>query len=241
MKNHLKRLATPKTWKIKRKGLTFVTRPTQRGHSLVFSLPLNVILRDHLKHAKTTKEVKYILHEKEVLVDEQRQQDYRVAVGFLDVIRIPILKETYRVVLDYLGRLTLIAIPEKEAHLKICRIIRKTVLQEKKHQLNLNDGRNILLEGKDAYCVGDSVVIDLKTKKITQHLPLREGAFVYLLGGKHMGALGAIKHIKGQDAVFHTSTGEEYITPKTYAFVVGEGKPALHLVEEKKHDKEKHK
>lgn len=237
MKNHLKRLATPKTWKIKRKGFTFVTRPTSRGQSFAFSLPLNIVLRDHLKHAKTTKEVKYILREKEILVDEQRQRDHRVAVGFLDVVRIPVLKESYRLVVDYLGRLHFITIPEKEAHLKICRIVRKTVIPGKKLQLNLNDGRNILLEGKDTLHVGDSVVLDLKTKKITNHLPLQQGAFVYLIGGKHMGSLGTVKEVKEQSLIFQPLQGNHFLTPKSYAFVVGEGKPALHLYDEKKQEK----
>jgi len=40
MKNHLKRIATPRTWVIDRKAETFITRPKPGAHSLYFGMSL---------------------------------------------------------------------------------------------------------------------------------------------------------------------------------------------------------
>jgi len=60
IERHLSRLAMPKAWKIKRKGIKWVTRPLPGPHSFKLGLPLNVLLRDILKLSKTTKETKSI-------------------------------------------------------------------------------------------------------------------------------------------------------------------------------------
>ena len=69
MKNHLKRIASPKTWAIARQGATFVVRPNPGAHSLAMGLPLSLILRDLLQLASTMSEAKKILHRREVLPD----------------------------------------------------------------------------------------------------------------------------------------------------------------------------
>ena len=68
MKNHLKRISAPKTWKINRQENTFVIRPTASGHQLGSGLPLGVILRDFLKLVNTTSEVKKLLASDELEV-----------------------------------------------------------------------------------------------------------------------------------------------------------------------------
>ena len=60
-KNHLKRIASPKTWKIGRKLHTFISRPNPGPHSLPMGMPLNIVLRDLLKFADTSYEVRKIL------------------------------------------------------------------------------------------------------------------------------------------------------------------------------------
>ena len=62
-KSHLKRLAVPKTWDIKKKGIKFVTRPNLGAHPRKLSVPINLVIRDLLSYAKSNKEVKYILSE----------------------------------------------------------------------------------------------------------------------------------------------------------------------------------
>ena len=98
MKNHLKRIATPRTWVIDRLSRTFITRPKPGAHSLAQGMPLSVILRDMVKVASTTAEVKKILNNKEVLVDGKRRKDHRLIVGLFDIISIPELKQQFRIV-----------------------------------------------------------------------------------------------------------------------------------------------
>ncbi|MBW2977059.1 30S ribosomal protein S4e, partial [Candidatus Woesearchaeota archaeon] len=53
MSKHLKRNFAPRNWKIKKKGMKFVTKPSPGPHKMNMSLPLNVIMRDILNCAKT--------------------------------------------------------------------------------------------------------------------------------------------------------------------------------------------
>lgn len=231
MKNHLKRLAVPRTWKIKRKGIVFITRPNTLGNPLPFALPLNVVFRDVLKYAKTTKEVKSILQEKEIFVDGRRKKDHQDAVGLFAVLSIPLLKEHFRLVFDALGRLTLIAIDEKEATHKVRKLIGKTVVKGNKIQLHFNDGTNVLVsQGEQAeHHVGDSALFDLKTSKMSKRLPFQKGVSVYLIGGKHMGALGTVETVSGESFLFKAADGHTFSTPRQYAFVVGAEKPLITL------------
>ena len=46
----------------------------------------------------------------------------------------------------------------------------------------------------------DSLVVDLLKNSVIKHLPLKEGANIYVLGGKHMGSLGTIEKVVEGDA-----------------------------------------
>ena len=104
-KKHLKRLNAPKSWKIKRKGIKFITRPNPGAHSFSLGMPINIVLREIFEYAKTTKEVKNILNNKEVLINGVRRKDHRFIVGFMDIIAIPGIKAYFRVLLDKKGKL----------------------------------------------------------------------------------------------------------------------------------------
>ena len=229
MKNHLKRLAMPRTWVIKRKGNVFLTRPSPSGHGLSFSLSLNAVLRDFLKYAKTTKEVRRILQEQEVFVDTRRKKDHRQALGFLDVLSIPALKVSYRLVFTQRGTLVPIKIDSKEETLKICKLTKKTLLKGGVMQLHFHDGKNLLLpkQDKETYHVGDSVLFDLKKGKIMKRLPFEKGMLVLLVGGSHVGTIGKVTDIVGDELVFESASGDDSKTLKSYAFVVGKETPLI--------------
>lgn len=224
MKNHLKRISAPKNWDIARKTTKYVVKPNPGMHSSGFGVALSFAMRDQLKLARTKKEVKYILQHQEVLVDGKKRKDEKFNVGFMDVISIPLTKQSFRGVFNKKGRVDFKEIPEKEATQKIVRIINKTP-KGKKFQLNLADGRNLLIEKAD-YKVNDSVLIELPSQKIIQHFPLEKGASIILIGGKHLGSIGHIESIEGDKLVFKTEK-TMYETNKKYAFVVGKDKPAI--------------
>ncbi len=227
-KKHLKRLNTPNTWDIQKKGLKYIKRPLPGPHGFNEGVSLTVLLRDILKIAKTYKEVKNILHNHEVLIDGVKRKESKFIVGFMDSIKIPLTKENFRVVLNKKGKLCVIKIDEKESKLKICRIKGKK-MHKGKLQINLSDGRNVLLDKKECK-VGDSVLIEVPKQEIKEVIKLDKGSFVFLIGGKHKGALANVDGIKdkvmkckSKDGVFETS--------KRYAFVIGKEKPLIKVEE----------
>ncbi len=223
MKRHLKRLAAPATWNIKRKSTKFIARPFPNGHSMHLCISLNVFMKEIAGYAKTTKEVKTILHNKPILVNGRRRTDHRSAAGFLDVIEIGDATEAVRVIIDSKGKIGYIKIPAKEAALKVCKIIGKKLIRGNKQQLNLNDGQNFLVTGAEKYNVGDSVVVDIKNNKLGEHLPFGKNATVFLIGGKQIGYLGKIIDINSEKVIIQLQTKdrEEYKTGKESIFVVG--------------------
>ncbi|MBW2978137.1 30S ribosomal protein S4e [Candidatus Woesearchaeota archaeon] len=223
---HLSRLAMPKTWKIKKKGIKWVTKPLAGSHSTELGMPLNLILKDILGYAKTNKEAKNILNHQEILVDGKRRKDPRFIVGLMDVLSIPKIKNSFRMLLDQNGYLYLKKLDEKEAPIKPSKIVGKKPIK-KKIQLNLFDGKNILID-KDNYKVGDSVLIELPSQKIIDRLKLEKNCSIYLTAGKYVGSVGILQEIQ-QDKIIYKTEGKEHITLKKYAFVVGKEKPVIDL------------
>ena len=97
MKNHLKSIAAPRTWKLDRKKRTFIMRPNPGAHKFEFGMPLGVILRDHLNLALTMSEVEKMLNNNEILVDGNHKTDRREVVGLFDIIAVPVLKKYFTV------------------------------------------------------------------------------------------------------------------------------------------------
>jgi len=227
--SHLKRLCMPKTWEIKRKGIKFVVKSNPGPHSLKLSIPVTLIFRDLLGYATNLREVNYILLNNDVLVDGVRRKENRFPVGIFDTIGIKGTKEFFRVVFDK-KKLALLKIEEKEANLKPCKITGKKRIG-KKTQLNLYDGRNLLVD-KDDYKVGDTIVLELPKNNIKSHLKFEKGNLIYLIGGKHIGMSGTIQDMI-KDKVKYKSGEGVFETLKKYAFVVGKDKPLVSIKKDK--------
>ena len=148
VKNHLKRLAAPRTWKIQRKTTVFIKKPNPGPHPLPYSIPIGVALTELLHIAKNTKEVNVILNDNQVFVDGIVRKDPRFPVGLFDVFEIKKTQQYFRVIINTNGFLDFLAIDPSESHIKPCKIIRKTMVN-KKIQLNLYDGKNILTDNKN--------------------------------------------------------------------------------------------
>ncbi len=226
MKNHLKRIASPRGWNINRKENTFVIRPHAGGHSLEHGLALGLVVRDMLHMAKTMSEAKKVIHAEEFLVDGVRRKDHQFMVGLFDTISIPSLKKFYRIILDKKGRIVVITTTAADSVVKPCKIVGKTVLPGGKIQYNLYDGKNLI--GTHAAKVGDSLVLALPSLEVKKVLHLKTGATVFLVKGKQSGAVGHLKAIKGQD-VSYMIEGKEFETSKGHLFVVGENDSLIQL------------
>lgn len=220
VKNHIKRLTIPNTWKgIAKKENKFIIKPAPGPHAKEMSMPLALLLK-RIGIAKTTKECVFILHNTEVLVDGRRIQDTHFPVGFLDVLTIKANNESYRLVLDKNGVLDLVKLENHtNANTKTCKVHAKRVIANGKIQLNLSDGRNVLVE-KTEYKVGDSVVLELPSQNVSKHLKLVPGAKIVLIGGKHGGDHGEVVHVESQALSYKNVDGKEIKTLRAYAYVV---------------------
>jgi small subunit ribosomal protein S4e len=223
-KNHLKSIATPRTWNILRKEKVFVAKANPGPHNQALSIPIVFLMRDMLNFVDTRKEARYILNNKQVLVNGRKVKDHRFPVGRFDVISFPDINEEYQIMLSHKGKL----ISKKvKKGIRPYKIGSKTLIKGGKIQLNFMDGSNLLVE-KDEYNTGDSVIIE--NKKIVDHYVLEKGAIVYLVGGKHIGFSGKIEDIMGDKIIF--SKGNEKIeTLKKYAVVIGKEKPLIPISE----------
>jgi small subunit ribosomal protein S4e len=118
--------------------------------------------------------------------------------------------------------LQLVAIEEVDATWKLVRIEDKTTLKGGRTQLNLHDGRNILLE-KDEYKTGDVLKIQLPDQKVLSHFPMVKGAVAMVISGSHTGGMSTV-----DQQVSTRGSSEDLIefadgfsTVKSNVFVVG--------------------
>jgi small subunit ribosomal protein S4e len=226
IKKHLKTLTVPVSWPIKRKGQTFVIRPFP-GKAFETGMPLSLVLKDMLSYCKTSKEVKALLRDKEIMIDGKRRKEEKYLVGLMDVLSIPLTKEYFRMEINKNKRLELVKIDAEEAGLKILKIIGKTTIKKGFTQLNFFDGRNLTLKG-DKYKIGDSVVVKIPTQEITEHLTFEKGSYAYVTEGGHTGYHGLIEEII--DGSVKIKSGDVvFITPKKTVFVIGKNKPLIKM------------
>lgn len=190
---HLKRIAMPKSWPLPRKEKKFIIRG-KGPHSSKISIPLLIFLRDILKEIKTRKEIKKVLQEGMILIDNRVIKDEKFNVGLFDRIHIKKLEKTFTVHLTKKGKLKILEISKEKANKKPCKIIGKKILKRNKIQINLHDGKNFIVDKKDIR-VGDSAILDIKANKIISYLKLGRGASIFIVGGRHIGESGKISDI----------------------------------------------
>lgn len=224
--SHLKRLIAPKSWKIWKKQTTFITRPIPGPQPKDKCMTPVVLLKEVLNMTKTTREVRHILHEGKLLINQTVRKDVHFPIGFMDIISFPDLKENYLVTYDKWGKFILKKIDNDQAKTKLCKVVGKTVMPKKKTQLNLSGGMNILVT-KDEYKVGDTLKISLPDMKVLKHVKCEKGAHIFLIGGKHIGSTGKlneIKHFKGieEDRIIINNEQGIIETLKGYMFVITE-------------------
>ena len=186
MSDHMKRIAIPRSWPLNKKAHVFTTKQSAGAHSLETSMPVITVLRDILGVCDTAKEAKRIVGNRDVFVDGKAVKNPKAPVGLMDVLSIPKLDADYRVLLNPRGKLALVKIEKDEASWKLCRIEDKTVVKGGKIQLNLHDGRNILLDKND-YKTGDVLKVAFDGQKILEAYPLAAGAAALVSSGNHAG------------------------------------------------------
>ena len=187
-------MSVPKSWPIKRKGIKWITKAAAGTHNLEDSIPLVVVLRDILKITSTLKETRYILNNKDVLVNQKVVNDTKLPIGLFDAISLPKLKKNFRTIYTKNGKLTFIEIEDSEAQKLPLKIKNKTTVSKGKTQLNFTNGWNLLVK-KDTYKTNDVVLFDLKNYKIEKHISFKKGVQVYITSGEHTGKVGTVQDL----------------------------------------------
>jgi len=242
---HLKRLPAPAFWPIHRKEFRWTARPKPGAHEIDRCLPLLLVVRDILHLAKTRKEARFLLSEGNVVVNGRIRRDDTYPVGLMDVIAFPVMNTAYRVLPAPRKGLILHPIPGDEREFKLCQIVNKTCVKGGHLQLNLNDGRNILLRVadpgnpvEDRYETHGTLKLQLPSAEITDYVALTKGVLAVITGGKNIGHWGevvALDEVEGTHSPTITLKGEEddlYTTIIDYVFPIGKGMPWVSLPED---------
>lgn len=241
----LKRKPAPRFWPIHRKEFTWVVKPSSGSHASENCMPIAVVLRDSLGFAKTRREAKTIVAQGKIQVDGQVRRNDDFPLGLADVISVPDVEKSFRVLPSAKG-LILQPIDKEEAKFKLCRIENKKIVKNRGLQLNLHDGSNILIRAADpknlreeAYETLDMVRISLPEKQIIESLKMKEKDYAIITGGKNVGKHGNIVEIekatgkKRRNALvtIEDKKGNRYQTILDFVFAVGETQPLISLPE----------
>lgn len=233
---HITRKEAPWFLKISKKEYKWTVRPSPGPHSLSKSIPLAIILRDYLNFALTLKEAKRVISEGKVLVDGVVRRDYKFPVGLMDVISIPEVGLYYRMVPNRARYIVPIPITEDQAKFKLVRIMNKTAVKGGNIQLNLEDGRNILVAKEDSvkYLTLATLKIEVPSQKILASYPLVENTYGIIIGGKNVGAHGkvikikkAVYKVRKYSIVTIQRDNEVYETNLENVMVIGESTPEI--------------
>ncbi|MFH1106733.1 MAG: 30S ribosomal protein S4e [Candidatus Micrarchaeota archaeon] len=224
-RRHLKKLAKSRVLALPAKGNVWIKKVQPGAHGKDESIALQLFLRDIIRVARTTREAKMVLNAGEVKVDGRTVRDAGYGVGVMDVVSIPKMEKNYQVFMIK-GRLMPVEVSADDAKLKSCRIKDKTILTGGKVQLNLHDGRNILIEKEeDRFNVGDTVRVKLPEYKIESFIKLEKGVNCYAFKGKHAGAVGTLEELIELPGGIPTDArirhgDKEIVTHKDYLFAV---------------------
>lgn len=195
-------------------------------HSAEESIPLSSALRDNLKIARNRKEAEKILGRGEVEVDGKVRKDPKYPLGFMDIVRIPQIGKSWRILYDKKGYLRFHEIDEGESKYKLAKIVGKHPFKGGKSQLSLHDGKTIVGDFGDIR-VDDTVKVSLPDLEVEERISCRTGNLALIIGGKNVGRKGEIKEIieiegTSSDRFLIKTEKEEFQSPEQYIFVIGE-------------------
>jgi small subunit ribosomal protein S4e len=124
-------------------------------------------------------------------------------------------------------------ISEKEAGFKLCKIIGKRNIEGGKIQINLHDGRSLVLPGQTTrqktdveYAPGGAMQLGLPKQNLMGVVPFQTGALGLVIDGRNQGIFGKITtitpgtHARPKIVKIETAT-EAFDTPAEYVIPVG--------------------
>ncbi len=203
---HLKRYMMPAFWPASVKEEKFIVRPSCGPHPISRCLPLQIVVKNVLGLVESTTEARQIIRAGKIKVDGKVRKNPKFPVGLMDIIEIPDISKHYRVDVNRKG-IIVNPIKASEAAHKLCMITSKTTLKGGRTQLNLHDGRNIVLTKQgEKYSVRDSLLITVPGNSISKHFKLQKGSPGTIFLGKNIGISGKIKEVKTRESMTEKST-----------------------------------
>lgn len=164
-----------------RKGTKYVARASRNESS---SVPLVIAIRDMLKLAKTSKEVKGMVHNKILKINGKLVKTINDPIGIFSIIE---ADKKYLLTMLPTGRFVFEETKENSRKLKIMgkRLVKKGLIQ-----YSLHDGTSIL--SKQNFSRGDTLILDFENK-IVKHKTFEIGKEIFVFSGSNIGKIGKIK------------------------------------------------
>jgi len=192
-----------------------------------------IIIREILGYARTSKEAIRIISTGKVKIDGVVRRDHRFPVGLMDVLQIEGAGQVFRVLPRPNRGLVPTPISEKEAGFKLCKIIGKRNIEGGKIQINLHDGRSLILPGQTArqktdseYAPGGAMQLGVPKQNLMGLVPFQTGAMGLVIDGRNQGIFGKITtitpgtHARPKIVKIETAS-EAFDTPAEYVIPVG--------------------
>ncbi|MFQ5711074.1 MAG: 30S ribosomal protein S4e [Candidatus Geothermarchaeales archaeon] len=234
----MKRSMAPSFLPISRKRFKWALKPRPGPHPGDRAVPLGTLLREVLGLAKNMREARYILRQGHVKIDGKPVKDHRFPVGLMDVVELVPLKKFYRMLPTKKRAVQPLEIEEAEKGLKLCMVMKKTVVKAGALQISLHDGRTTLIKEDSPLQdikTGGAVLYNLEDKALLDYIPLEPGIQALIIGGKRRGLMGEVQGVRhpkkmGPKLVsIKLPSGEVTETTKDYVFPVGKEKPLIKL------------
>lgn len=231
MSKHQKAISAPKTFPIPRKLKTWVAKPSPGPHGKKECVPIVVIVRDVLGKAETMKEVRQILRNGKCYVNGKMVKDRRFPMGVFDSLQLG--DDYYRLVPSKKG-FDLVEIDEEEAGKRLSRIEDKKMLKGGRLQLNLDDGRNMIVGEDFDLGTGSVLLIKVPEGEILEEMERKKGCKVIITEGKNRGKIAELKDIKKTlgskpNVAILEYEGREIDLPEKLVFPVGEEESLIEI------------
>jgi|TARA_B100000315_G_scaffold257312_1_gene305736 small subunit ribosomal protein S4e len=183
---HLKRNHLSRKLPLPKKGTKYIARANSNSRE---GLPVVVAVRDMLKLAKTSKEVQFMINNKLLKINGKNVKDVKESLVLFNLFE---AGKSYELGILPTGRYSF---EETKAKSRLCKVSGITNLKNKKIQLNLHDGTNLLISSKEKVKVGDSVGVDFEGK-LGKIISLERGKKVTIISGKNVGLHGKIQEVE---------------------------------------------
>jgi len=193
-----------------KKGTKYIARANSNSRE---GLPVVVAVRDMLKLAKTSKEVQFMINNKLLKINGRVVKDVKESLVLFNIFE---ADKSYELGILPTGRYFF---EETKAKTRVCKVSGITNLKNKKVQINLHDGTNVLISPKEKVKIGDSVEIDFGGK-LGKVLSLEKGKKVTIVSGKNVGLRGKIQEIdKNKVKIKFDEIEKEVELDKSHIFV----------------------